>query len=203
MSKTERSHPLLASRIVRACACACIVAALSGSNFAAPTAAIAPGDTAPALAALGLGSPNTTHVRWAEAALTVVNFWATWCAPCRTEMPTLEALRKENAAPRLAVVGVLLDLAEDEVALKFATDLEITYPLLRGTTALSDRWGGIGLMPTTFLVDSKGIVRRRYVGATPEIIDRLKADIATLLESAPSTPVPAPGVPAPPKKPKP
>jgi thiol-disulfide isomerase/thioredoxin len=157
----------------------------NGLNDAAtpPRIAVAAGDEAPQLQAPPVGKDSVTRVRWQAAALTVVNFWATWCEPCKQEIPALETLRKRHG-DSLAVYGVVLDAVEDEVVARFATELGAGYPILRGSSDLSRDWGGIGRLPTTFLIDRKGRVQRRYVGATKEAIARLETDVATLLEKA-------------------
>jgi len=92
----------------------------------------------------------------------VVNFWATWCVPCRQEMPTLDRLARQNAD--VVVLGV--DLQEDGAKVReFFDRYELTtiQPLLDTDGATLRRWGVVSL-PTTFFVDRDGVVRHVVLG---------------------------------------
>lgn len=89
------------------------------------------------------GVPRTL-AHWAGRPL-LVNFWATWCAPCRREIPLLRALRKEHAAEGLEVIGVAVDFRED--VLKYAADIGLDYPLLIGEQDGLDAAASFGLEP--------------------------------------------------------
>jgi peroxiredoxin len=111
----------------------------------------------------------------------VVNFWATWCAPCREEMPMLDSVHEQFAPQGLAVVGIALD--DVQRARDFAESLAIDYTILVGAqdvmaTGLS--WGNrAGLLPYTVVVDREGIVRWTYLGELKR--DVLLAEIEPLL----------------------
>jgi peroxiredoxin len=96
----------------------------------------------------------------------LVNFWATWCAPCVEEMPMLEALQSEYAGQGLQVLGIALD--DVQQARDFAAGLGITYPVLvgAGDVMLTARqWGNSsGQLPYTVLVDRDGNVRWARLG---------------------------------------
>ena len=91
----------------------------------------------------------------------LVDFWATWCAPCRKEMPGYEALYQRYRARGLAMVGIAADSDRAAVA-RFGRDLGITYPLLINGMDV-ERYGVQGL-PTTILVDREGFIRKEVVG---------------------------------------
>ena len=93
----------------------------------------------------------------------LVDFWATWCALCRKEMPGFEELQKKYRDRGLVVVGIALDSDAGEVA-KFARELGVTYRLLLSQSEVEQVWGGILGIPTTFLVDRDGVVRKRVIG---------------------------------------
>ena len=84
--------------------------------------------------------------------MALVDFWATWCAPCRKEMPGFEELQKKYRDRGLVVIGIALDSDGGEVA-KFARELGVTYRLLLSQSEVEKSWGGILGIPTTFLVD--------------------------------------------------
>ena len=111
----------------------------------------------------------------------LVNFWATWCAPCRDEMPMLDAVHEQYAPDGLAVVGIALD--DVQRAREFAESLGIDYTILVGAQdvmATGLAWGNrAGLLPYTVLVDRDGIVRWTYLGELKR--DALVAQIEPLL----------------------
>jgi peroxiredoxin len=97
----------------------------------------------------------------------LINFWATWCGPCRKEMPGYQTLQKKYGSRRFAVIGIALDSDSRNVE-KFARELGITYtllldPALMMTTSGQNEWGLMGI-PTTLLVDRDGTIRERIVG---------------------------------------
>jgi peroxiredoxin len=96
----------------------------------------------------------------------LVNFWATWCAPCRKEMPMLDEVHGQYADRGLAVVGIALD--DVARAREFAEGLGIGYTILVGAgdvMATGLAWGNrAGLLPYTVLVDRDGIVRWAHLG---------------------------------------
>ena len=144
-------------------------------------AALAPGDRAPDLRGYTpAGDRIVTDFKAAGA--TVVNFWATWCEPCRDEMPELQRLAAEQGEAGLRVIGVLVDQVTPAQAQQFLDDLGIAYPNVIADMRLLEAWGGIRSMPASFLVDSRGIIRRRYIGATPEQVEGLVFDAIAVLE---------------------
>ncbi len=117
----------------------------------------------------------TTRLSALRGRPVVVNFWATWCVPCRTEMPLLEASAKETGLTFLEV-----DLEEDPHAIRaFFDQLQLTRlsPLLDSDGVVFRRWGVVSL-PTTFFVDRDGIVRQVEIG--PLTQERVRADLAAL-----------------------
>ncbi len=100
-----------------------------------------------------------------EGQAILVNFWATWCAPCRREMPLLQTTF-EAMGDRLVIIGVAMDEA-DAVA-DFIDTLGITYPIWVGQIDVSQaqrRWGNpSGALPYTVLVDEAGIIRWQHLG---------------------------------------
>ena len=93
----------------------------------------------------------------------LIDFWATWCAPCRKEMPGFEELQKKYRDQGLVVVGIALDSDPAEVA-KFARELGVTYTLLLSNSEVEKGWGPIQGVPTTYLVDRNGSVRKKLIG---------------------------------------
>jgi peroxiredoxin len=113
-----------------------------------------------------LDTPDGAELRLSDfrGQAVVLNFWATWCAPCRAEMPDLQALHDAHAATGdLTVVGVDLQESGDSVS-SFADELGLTFPLaLDRSGDVAERYGLIGL-PGTFFIDADGILRARALG---------------------------------------
>jgi len=94
----------------------------------------------------------------------LLNFWATWCAPCKIEMPWFVDLQKQYAAEGLQVIGVAMDDSGDEAIAKFAKEMGVNYPVLIGKEAVGDAYGGVEFLPTTFFIDRQGKVVERVFG---------------------------------------
>ena len=97
----------------------------------------------------------------------VVDFWATWCGPCRAEIPGYVELYKKYGKDRLAIVGVSLDEAGANVVADFAKKFDINYPVVMGDENVVAAFGGMDVIPTTFLIDRDGNIRDKKVGAEP------------------------------------
>ena len=97
----------------------------------------------------------------------VLNFFATWCGPCRQEIPDLVRLYERFQDKGLEIIGVSLD-QEGETALRpFIKRYGITYPIVLGTTQVVLDYGGVKGIPTTFFIDHNGTIRNHFVGLRP------------------------------------
>jgi len=110
----------------------------------------------------------------------LINFWATWCAPCRQEMPMLMDLQRSHASKGLQVVGIALD--DVQSVRSFVKTYGISYPILMGAEdvfATSAAYGNVdGVLPYSVLVDKDGIVRWQYAGIIqPEKISDLLSEL--------------------------
>jgi thiol-disulfide isomerase/thioredoxin len=96
----------------------------------------------------------------------IVNFWATWCAPCRREIPLLERLQAENVADRFQVVGVAVDYRDKVLA--YADEMKISYPLLIGEQEALDAAAAFGVdmvgLPFTVFSDERGRIIAAHIG---------------------------------------
>jgi peroxiredoxin len=95
----------------------------------------------------------------------VVNFWATWCQPCRVEMPWFVELQKRYGPEGLQIVGISVDddSSPEDVA-KFANDLNVNYPILMGQDAVENAYGGIQFLPVTVYIDREGKIVDKVFG---------------------------------------
>jgi thiol-disulfide isomerase/thioredoxin len=97
----------------------------------------------------------------------VVDFWATWCPPCRAEIPGYVDLVKKYGKDGLVIVGVSMDEGGPGVVKAFSEKFGVNYPMVMGDEKVVAAFGGIEALPTTFLIDRTGQIRDRKVGAEP------------------------------------
>jgi thiol-disulfide isomerase/thioredoxin len=103
--------------------------------------------------------------------VTLVNFWATWCPPCREEIPDLIKLQ-ERYKEHLVIVGVSSDEGPTDVVARFAADHRMNYPIVMETPQLTKAFPGIYALPTTFIVDSELKMVKKHVGRlNPGIVE--------------------------------
>jgi thiol-disulfide isomerase/thioredoxin len=94
----------------------------------------------------------------------LVNFWATWCLPCRAEMPVLNAMAKRHAAAGLVVLGLSVDRSGPESVSAFLREHGITYPVAIVGRDVETMFGGVQGYPTSVLLDRDGRVRYKVLG---------------------------------------
>lgn len=121
----------------------------------------------------------------------IVDFWATWCAPCKIEIPWLEQFHNQYAGQGLEILGVSEDNLDPDDKAKLAQEkkdiadkaaqMKINYPVLIDDASVSTPYGGIDGLPTTFFVDRSGKVVASTVGLAPR--DTIEADIKKALSS--------------------
>lgn len=138
----------------------------------------APTSPLPRLEDSGTGSLADYRGRWV-----LVNFWASWCLPCREEAPALERFQRQHGGPRFTVLGIdSRDLTADGRA--FVREYGLTYPQLRdGDGSAADDYGTTGV-PENFLIDPRGKVRLLVRGPVSE--EYLREEVAPLLSEAKS-----------------
>jgi len=95
----------------------------------------------------------------------LVDFWATWCGPCRKEMPGYQKLAERYGARGFAVVGFKANMmADTEDPRAFARKMGVRYPLTIATDDLMQKFGGLEGLPTTLLYDRQGVLRKKVIG---------------------------------------
>lgn len=93
----------------------------------------------------------------------LINFWATWCAPCRDEMPALDRLQKQFADKGLAVIGISID-SEPGLVKEFTKEAKTEFPILHDPEMKCHDSYKVFAYPTTFLVDRKGVIQKYWIG---------------------------------------
>jgi thiol-disulfide isomerase/thioredoxin len=94
----------------------------------------------------------------------LLNFWATWCGPCKIEMPWFVELQKQYGPDGLQIVGVAMDDASKEDIDKFVKEMGVNYPILIGKESVGEQYGGVNVLPTTFFIDRDGKIVAREFG---------------------------------------
>jgi thiol-disulfide isomerase/thioredoxin len=130
------------------------------------------GTAAPAFSLKDMKGASVTMAQQAGKVV-LINFWATWCGPCKAEMPILMKLQKEHGSAGLVVLGVSMDEEGPSVIApwlqktKFVMDgaqAPINFPILVGTPQMATAYGEIEALPATFIVDRKGKIVERIDG---------------------------------------
>jgi thiol-disulfide isomerase/thioredoxin len=116
----------------------------------------------------------------------LLNFWATWCSPCKIEMPWFIELQNEYASQGLQIVGVAMDDSSREDIAKFAKDMGVNYPVLIGKEAVGDAYGGVPALPESFFIGRDGKIVDKIIGL------RGKGDIEDAIRKALNTRAAAP-----------
>ncbi len=146
------------------------------------------GDSAPDFELPALNG-DRIHLRDLRGKVILLNFWATWCAPCRVEMPWLVELDRQYRSPGLAIVGLNLDdpmTSRDEIA-GFAHERGVNYPVLLGKNDVADAYGGARFLPQTFFIGPDGRILHAMYGITTK--KAIEAEIRKALGGhAPATP---------------
>jgi len=108
----------------------------------------------------------------------LLNFWATWCAPCLSEVPRFAEWQRKYGGRGLQIVGVSMD--DDEAPVRKACrKLKVNYPVVMGDEKLGELFGGILGLPVTFVIDGNGRIRFRHDGAID--LDALEREVRKLL----------------------
>ncbi len=111
----------------------------------------------------------------------LLNFWASWCPPCRFEMPGFESVYERNRDKDFVVIGVSMDAGSAAGVKKFLAENHISYPVAMATGDIVESYGGVNLLPTSFLIDQQGRVRNQVQGifaavALEQAVNRLLGD---------------------------
>jgi peroxiredoxin len=148
--------------------------------LAAAIGSQAPGKPAPDFT---LRSSAGKNIRLQElrGEVVMVNFWATWCGPCREEMPVLDRLHEKYRAAGFRILGVNVDDKSDK-GLQMAQRLKVGYPQLFDTDKRASRLYDVDAMPMTFLIDRDGKLRFAHKGYAPGYEARYEAQIRQLLK---------------------
>ncbi len=109
----------------------------------------------------------------------ILDFWATWCGPCRAEIPGLGELQSKYQNKGLAVIGISLDQGGADVVKDFVAKTGMNYRVLMGDEKVQQDFGGMDAIPMTFVIDRQGNIVKEHLGLTEE--GEFEAEIKPLL----------------------
>lgn len=145
---------------------------VSTNSFSAQR--IAPDFTLPQLSGQQLTLSNY------RGKVVLLDFWATWCEPCRHETPFFVDLQDKYGPQGLQIIGVSMDDTPDPVP-AFYREFKMNYPVVMGTAKIGEEYGGVLGLPIAFLIDREGRIQKKHIGATEE--STFEKEISTLLNA--------------------
>jgi len=150
---------------------------------------VAVGSRAPQFNARRLPTGAPTTLANYKGHVVLLNLWATWCAPCRAEMPAIEQLYRAYGPSGLDVVAVSVDAGiDDSTVLRFARGLGLTFDVLRDSAGAIEHAYQTTALPVSFVIDDAGVIRKIWIGAYPWNSAEARALIASLLGLGPGAP---------------
>lgn len=114
----------------------------------------------------------------------LLDFWATWCGPCKESIPHLIQIYKEFQTKGFEIIGLSMDRGDEKLVRNFVNSMDIPYPILIAPDELAKKYGVTGL-PTTFLIDREGKIREKVVGFNPSIAQKIVAKVSQLVLETP------------------
>ena len=143
------------------------------------------GKVAPAFALMSLDGKKVSLADY-KGRPVLVNFWATWCGPCKVEMPWFEDFRKQYAAQGFEILGLAddVDAGKDAIA-KVANKAGVTYPILLTDGKVQTAYGGLDVLPMSFYIDRNGVIVEQTAGLGSK--DQIEATIKKTIASSSTT----------------
>jgi cytochrome c biogenesis protein CcmG/thiol:disulfide interchange protein DsbE len=139
--------------------------------------------------ALKDGDGKTVHLSDYKGKVVLLDFWATWCGPCKFEIPWFIDLERRDKDKGFEVLGVSMDDNGWEDVKPFLADFKVNYRVVIGNDETARIYGGVDALPTTFLIDRDGRIAAIHIGLTSR--KEIEDGVEDLLRTAPATPVSA------------
>lgn len=149
-----------------------------------PALAVEPGGAVPTLTVKRLGEPQQSiSLPSLKGRVVYVDFWASWCVPCRLSMPTLDALQKKHGDKGFIVVGVNKDTTLAD-AQRFLKRVPVAFALAQDDQDAVAKAFDVKTMPSGYLIDRKGVVRKVHRGFTADTAAMLEKEVDDLLKES-------------------
>jgi peroxiredoxin len=154
---------LVPSKIARVAMAALALAFVACSQTSRPVRAASERKAAPDFT---LKDSNGTSVKLSDyrGKVVLLNFWATWCGPCKIEIPWFVEFEQKFKDQGFAVLGVSMDEEGWDIVKPYITDRKVNYRVLMGNDAIAQVYGGVDSLPTTFLIDREGRIASTHIG---------------------------------------
>ena len=165
--------------VLMACAFIWLVGALLPMCALGADARVRVGERAPALVAPRLDG-SVFDLAALRGKVVIINFWATWCSPCRAEMPQLDAFYRRYRARGLELLGVSVDDAQDRDAVVRVMK-SFSYPAALAAAAKVNDFGAPIAVPMTWIIDAQGVVRARLLAGNAATMQSLEQAVLPLL----------------------
>jgi len=154
-------------------------ALLPGCSPKKGTASLAPAKGAPEFDLENIRGGKTKSLEF-KGKVAVVDFWATWCEPCKAEVPHFNKLFQDYQGKNVQVLGIAIESPHEEIAPTVKKE-GINYMVLVGNDNVVDGFGGVVGYPTTYIVTKDWKIYKKYLGALPDKEARIRKDIDKLL----------------------
>ncbi len=126
---------------------------------------------------------KTVHLSDYRGSVVLLNFWATWCGPCKIEIPWFVEFERQHKDRGFAVLGVSMDEGGWETVKPYLQRVKVNYRILMGTDEVAEAYGGVSSLPTTFVIDREGKIASVHVGLVGK--SEYENDISEVLGPAP------------------
>jgi cytochrome c biogenesis protein CcmG, thiol:disulfide interchange protein DsbE len=134
-------------------------------TWVAPDSGVEINHTAPNFRAVNLGTRDSVSLEDYRGSVTLVNIWATWCLPCRDEMPSMQRLYDSLAARGFRIAAISIDEGSPEDVTAFAEKFGLTFDILHDRSGQVERLYQTTGVPESFLLDRRGVLVKRVIGA--------------------------------------
>jgi len=157
--------------------------------MASQAASVCSADSKPANLSLTLQDIDGKPVKLShyKGKVVLLDFWATWCPPCKLEIPWFMDLERKDKYRGFEVLGVAMDDNGWEDVKPFIAQMKINYRVIAGDDATSDKYGGVEDLPTTFLIDKQGKIAAIHIGLAGR--KEFEDGVEELLRETPGAPV--------------